>query len=82
MSSTKKETLTIQISKVSYDGEFATWELDVTDHNGNNIGGGTAPTFVGAYDMAYDILRSDVDANNVPTLSFIFEGEDEDPEDA
>lgn len=73
----KKETLTIKISKVSYDGEFATWELDITDPNGNQIGGGTAPTFAGAYDTAYDILKSDVDENNVPTLDFIFEEEDE-----
>ena len=71
-----EETLTIKISKVSYDGKFLTWEFNVLGSNGSVVGTGTAPTFAGAYDTAYDILRSDVDENNVPSLPFIFEGED------
>lgn len=76
MSEIKKETLTIKISKVSQDGEFVTWELDVLDTNGNTLGGGTAPTFSGAYETAHDILRESTDENNVPSLPFVFEGED------
>ena len=78
MSSTTKETLTIQISKVYYDGEFTTWDLDVLDPKGNLIGGGTSPTFAGAYDMAYDMLAEFTDNNEVPSLGFVMEeSEDE-----
>jgi len=71
-----EETLTIKISKVSYDGEFSNWELEVLDPKGNTIGGGTAPTFAGVYETAHDVLRESTDENNVPSLSFVFEGED------
>jgi hypothetical protein len=71
-----EETITIKISKVSQDGEFVTWELHVSDLNGNLLGGGTAPTFASAYETAHDILRESTDENNVPALSFLSEEED------
>lgn len=51
--------VTIKITKVKFDGEPTHWELDVHyagegQYDGQ---GGTAPTFAGVYDMAYDIIR-------------------------
>jgi hypothetical protein len=49
------DQVTITITKVKYMGEPTIW--DVTVEQGNEeIGGGTAPTFAGVYDMAYSII--------------------------
>lgn len=49
------ESTKVEIKKVFFYGEFSHWEMDVY-LNGENIGGGTAPTYYGVSDMAADIL--------------------------
>lgn len=45
----------ITITKVRYDGEPSGWSVDV-EHNGEELGGGTAPTFAEVSDIAYSVI--------------------------
>jgi len=44
------DALTIYISRTSFGWESDIWRGD------ESLGGGTAPTFAGIYDMAYEII--------------------------
>jgi hypothetical protein len=35
------------------------WEVLVLDHEGNDAGSGTAPTFSGVYDIGYELATGD-----------------------
>jgi hypothetical protein len=51
-----EDFINIKIIRVNYDGEPSHWALEVTDRDGEDMGMGTGPTFVGIYDMAYSII--------------------------
>ena len=51
-----KESVVVKISKVFYDNEFSHWDMDIS-YSGEDIGGGTAPTYYGVSDMASEILH-------------------------
>lgn len=57
----REETAIIKITKVFYDDEPSHWECDVYAHDTIEMGGGTAPTFTGVYDMAYDLIAGGYD---------------------
>jgi hypothetical protein len=47
----------ITITKVKYDGEPSHWDVSIEmSGESEELGGGTAPTFAGVYDMAYSII--------------------------
>ena len=52
----RKEITRVDIAKVFYGDEFSHWETDVY-LDGENIGGGTAPTYYGVSDVASEILH-------------------------
>jgi hypothetical protein len=51
-----EDYVNIKIIKVKFMDEPSHWALEVTDRNGEDMGMGTGPTFVGIYDMAYSII--------------------------
>lgn len=53
------DSVTIKITKVKYNGEPSHWEVDIVEPDGEESGGGTSPTFYGAWDTAYEILTGD-----------------------
>ena len=52
----REETAIIKITKVFYDNQPTHWECDVFDFTGQEIGGGTGPTFAGIHDLSYDVI--------------------------
>jgi len=64
----KSDCITIKISKAEFAEEFSHWECDVY-YKDDEIGGGTAPTSNGAFDLAYgiahDYLGHDWFKNNI-----------------
>jgi len=67
--------VTIKITRVAHMGEPIYWEVDVTDKNGEDIGGGTAPSFYGLVDMAIDMARERNDIDNPEWSRFDANGE-------
>lgn len=55
--------VTIRIIRVFDDFGPSHWQMEIDDKDGSEIGGGTAPTFAGVVDMAYDMAkeRNDID---------------------
>jgi len=51
-----EDYINIKIIRVNFMDEPSHWALEVTDRNGEDMGMGTGPTFVGIYDMAYSII--------------------------
>lgn len=57
------DSVTIKITKVRYDGEPTTWQLNI-EGQGMDGSGGTAPTFDGIFDMAYSIVHGGDKSSN------------------
>lgn len=59
------DSVTITITKVKYNGEPSHWEVGVLRAGWfDELGGGTAPTFAGAYDIAYSIIAGGDKSSN------------------
>jgi hypothetical protein len=59
------DQVTITITKVKYDGEPSHWDVGVLRVGEyDELGGGTAPTFAGVYDIAYSIIAGGDKSNN------------------
>lgn len=69
------DSVTIKITRVAYMNKPSYWEVDVTDKDGHNIGGGTAPTFYGLVDMAIDMARERNDIDDPEWSRFDANGE-------
>jgi hypothetical protein len=54
-----EEVVTIKIIKVFYDQDPSHWEVEVRDHNGEEIGSATGPTFYNVYDSCYELITGD-----------------------
>ena len=52
----KSDCITIKISKAEFAEEFSHWDCDVY-YKDDEIGGGTAPTSNGIFDLAYSIAH-------------------------
>ena len=55
--------VTIKVIRVKDETSPSHWESDVTDKDGKELGGGTAPDFYGAVDLAVEMARkrNDID---------------------
>lgn len=57
------DQVVITITKVRYHGEPTGWDVTV-EQGGEEIGGGTAPSFAGVSDIAYSIIVGGDKHNN------------------
>jgi hypothetical protein len=53
------ETVTIQISKNFIDGKPSLWSAEITDIDGEYLGGAMAPTFSLTMDSVYKLITGD-----------------------
>jgi hypothetical protein len=59
------DQVVVTITKIRYNGKPSGWDVTVEKAGeAEELGGGTAPTFAGVYDIAYSIIAGGDKSNN------------------